>query len=93
MWVYDREAESIYSNDGENSYIPICIVGRNNDANAELIRRAPELLAALEAIKSALNTEENGEALIEVARNAHRAEQELAALARPILSSLSLNTD
>lgn len=31
-------------------------------------------------IQGALNTEEKGAALIEVARNAHRAEQELAAL-------------
>ena len=29
-------------------------------------------------IQSALNTEETGEALVEVARNAHRAEMELA---------------
>jgi hypothetical protein len=36
--------------------------------DAELIRR----------IKDALATDEDGEALVEIARNAHRAEQELA---------------
>lgn len=33
----------------------------------------------LEAIRDALGTEETGDGLIEVARNAHRAEQKLAA--------------
>ena len=32
----------------------------------------------IKAIQDALGTSENGEALIEVARNAHRAEMELA---------------
>lgn len=36
----------------------------------------------IEDIKGALGTEEDGEALVEVARNAHRAEQELAAITR-----------
>lgn len=35
--------------------------------------------AFIEQIKAALNTQEDGAALIEVARNAHKAEQELAA--------------
>lgn len=34
----------------------------------------------IQQIKDALGTAEDGEALVEVARNAHRAEQELAAL-------------
>lgn len=37
---------------------------------------AEELISRIQA---ALGTEETGEALVEVARNAHRAEQELAA--------------
>lgn len=41
-------------------------------ADAELIRR----------VQAALGTEEEGEALVEVARNAHRAELELAARIR-----------
>lgn len=41
-----------------------------------------QLFRLIEDIKDALNTEEDGEALIEVARNACRAEQELAALKR-----------
>jgi hypothetical protein len=42
---------------------------------------AEEIIALTELIdkiKSALGTEENGDALIEVARNAHKAEMELA---------------
>lgn len=35
---------------------------------------------AYQQIKDALGTDEDGDALIEVARNAHRAEQELAAI-------------
>jgi hypothetical protein len=41
------------------------------------------------AIKNALNTEEDGDALVEVARNAHRAEQELAA-APDLLEALKI---
>jgi hypothetical protein len=37
-------------------------------------------LRLIQNIQGALNTQESGDALIEVARNAHRAEQELAAL-------------
>lgn len=36
----------------------------------------------INAIRGALGTEEDGEALVEVARDAHRAEQELAAMKR-----------
>lgn len=36
----------------------------------------------IQSIQGALGTGETGEALVEVARNAHRAEQELAALHR-----------
>lgn len=43
--------------------------------DAELIA---ELLKIIQSIKYALNTEENGEALVQVARNAHQAEMELA---------------
>jgi hypothetical protein len=39
-------------------------------------------LELLYSIQNALGTEETGDALVEVARNAHRAEQELAALKR-----------
>jgi len=45
------------------------------------ISMAKEILALVELIdriKAALGTEENGDALVEVARNAHRAEMELA---------------
>lgn len=40
------------------------------------------LLGLLERIKGALNTEEDGDALVSVARDACQAEQELAALER-----------
>lgn len=46
-------------------------------ANADFIVLACN---TYEAIKDALGTDEDGEALVEVARNAHRAERELAAL-------------
>lgn len=36
------------------------------------------LLQLIERIKDALETEEDGDAPVEVARNAHKAEQELA---------------
>lgn len=39
-----------------------------------------ELLAFIKHIQDALGTAENGDALIEVARNAHKAEQELASM-------------
>lgn len=42
------------------------------------------LRAQVERMRSALGTDETGDALIEVARNAHRAEQELAALASEV---------
>ena len=40
------------------------------------------------AIQGALNTEETGEALIEVARNACRAEQELAAFVEKVVTAV-----
>ena len=45
---------------------------------------AASLRAQVEGMQSALGTAEVGNALIEVARNAHRAEQELAALASEV---------
>lgn len=38
----------------------------------------------IQALKGALQTEEDGEALVEVARNACRAEQKMAALNRKV---------
>lgn len=46
-------------------------------------KRAADIINACntyQAIKDALDTDEDGEALVEVARNAHRAERELAAI-------------
>lgn len=40
--------------------------------------------AFIEQIKAALNTQEDGAALIDVARNAHKAEQELATFKRHV---------
>lgn len=40
--------------------------------------------AFIDQIKAALNTEEDGLALIEVARNAHKAEMELASLKKKL---------
>ncbi len=45
--------------------------------------------AFIKRIQDALGTAEEGEALIEVARNAHRAEQELAALHRKLKELMS----
>ncbi len=42
------------------------------------------LLDLIWRIQSALGTEETGDALVEVARNAHRAEQKLASIQRHI---------
>jgi hypothetical protein len=50
-----------------------------NLANAAFIVRACNVY---EAIKAALNTEEDDDALVEVARNACRAEMKLAAIMR-----------
>jgi len=43
-----------------------------------MAKEVQALVALIDRIKAALGTEENGEALVEVARNAHRAEMELA---------------
>jgi hypothetical protein len=43
---------------------------------------AHQALALIRSIKDALGTEETGEALVEVARNSHKAEMELAAQQR-----------
>lgn len=53
------------------------IAGSNSDAD---ITYLADKIAALiiKPIQDALDTEENGDALVEVARNAHRAEMELA---------------
>lgn len=40
----------------------------------------PEPPSLVDRIREALGTEEDGDALVEIARNAHRAEQELAAI-------------
>jgi hypothetical protein len=45
-WTYDKEAEDVYS-PGHGRGIPVCIVGKDNGANARLIAAAPELLEAL----------------------------------------------
>ena len=58
----------------QNSDIPGTVAWER--ARAE---RAEDLISKLQG---ALNTEETGEALVEVARNSCRAEQELAALHR-----------
>lgn len=50
--------------------------------HSEWLDWATRALYAYQGIKDALGTDEDGDALIEVARNAHRAEQELAALKR-----------
>ena len=39
-----------------------------------------EMFALISSIQGALGTEETGEALVEVARNAHQAEQDLASM-------------
>lgn len=44
--------------------------------------RAERAEVLIESVQGALGTEETGEALIEVARNAHKAELELASLHR-----------
>ena len=51
-------------------------------ANALLIASAPDLFDLIKKIQDALATAETGDALIEVARNANRAEQELASYTR-----------
>lgn len=48
----------------------------------DAIQERDELQALVKSIQDALGTEECGEALVEVARNAHRAEQKLAAIER-----------
>lgn len=47
----------------------------------------------IEAFKSALGTAETGNALVEVARKAHRAEQELAALKRKLTEEFEDEVD
>jgi hypothetical protein len=47
-------------------------------AAISMAKEVMELVALINRIKDALGTQENGEALVEVARNAHRAEMELA---------------
>jgi len=47
---------------------------------------AENAMAQLKRIADALGTEERGEALVEIARNAHRAEQKLAAFERDLNS-------
>jgi hypothetical protein len=61
--------------------IPI-LVFDNNEGCRPATQTEVELFALIANIQGALNTEETGEALVEVARNACRAEQELAALHR-----------
>lgn len=51
------------------------------DADARLIEMA---VNAYQQIKDALGTDEDGEALVRVARNAHTAEQELSAALDPV---------
>lgn len=53
-----------------------------NDANLidKYRQERKEAAELIQRIKDALGTEENDEALIEVARNAHRAEMELATI-------------
>lgn len=46
---------------------------------SELAVQLEHLVGLVQDIKDALGTDENGDALIEVARNAHRVEMELAA--------------
>ena len=52
------------------------------DTAAEAINEITRLRALIAEIKAALGTEEDGAALVEVAYNAHRAEQEAAAKGR-----------
>ena len=47
-------------------------------AAVSMAKEVLALVALIDRIKAALGTEENGDALVEVARNAHRAEIELA---------------
>jgi hypothetical protein len=47
-------------------------------AAISMAKEVVALVALIDRIKAALDTEENGEALVEVARNAHRAEMKLA---------------
>ena len=59
-WEYDNEAEGIYS-PTHGRGIPVCLVGRNNDANAHLIAAAPELLEALEAVMGVADIPTDGQ--------------------------------
>lgn len=61
------------------------IIERGRQAEAEVLRRLNELEGCKKLIKhiqDALGTEETGVNLIIVARNAHNAEMELAAIKR-----------
>src|SRR3954467_11315626 len=49
-------------------------------SHIDALGNAIAMLATLQGVQAALNTEERGEALVEVAKNACRAEQELATL-------------
>lgn len=49
----------------------------NLNAAISMAKEVQALVTLIQRIKDALGTEENGEALVEVARNAHRAEMEL----------------
>jgi hypothetical protein len=53
-------------------------------AHSEWLDYATRAIYAYQRIKDALGTDEDGDALIEVARNAHRAEQQLAAVLHKI---------
>jgi hypothetical protein len=75
FYVMSHPGEPSERNGGKSK--PISFMAEMADANAEL---AVVAINSYRAIKEALGTEEDGEALVEVARNAHRAEMELAAL-------------
>lgn len=53
-------------------------------AALSMAKEVEALVKLIQQIKDALGTDENGAALIEVARNAHRAEMELASLTRKV---------
>jgi len=50
--------------------------------NIELIRMLDQAINLIAEIKSALDTDENGDGLVEAVRNAHRAELLLAIITR-----------
>lgn len=69
-WDFARKTDRFDFANRVTAYIPVAL----NETAAELAR-AKELL---KRIADALGTGEEGDALVEVAQNAHNAEQELA---------------